>query len=54
MEEKLLNKEDISVSGILYDVLYDVNQMVRAVSIPSEAHMAATKHQIRYLVGNTD
>ena len=32
-----------------YDILYAVNQLARAVSKPSKAHMGAAKHVIRYL-----
>ena len=32
-----------------YDILYAVNQLARAMSKPSKAHMAAAKHLLRYL-----
>ena len=35
-----------------YDILYAVNQLVRAMSKPSKAHMGAAKHVLRYLVGS--
>ena len=36
-----------------YDIGYAVNQLVRAMSEPSKAHMAAAKHLLRYLAGTT-
>ena len=35
-----------------YDIMYTVNQILRAKSNPFKAHMAA-KHLIRYLAGTT-
>ena len=37
-----------------YDIGYAVNQLVRGMSNPSKAHMAAAKHLLRYLAGTTD
>ena len=37
-----------------YDILYTVNQLARAMSKPSKAHMGVTKHLLRYLAGSTD
>ena len=37
-----------------YDVGYAVKQLARAMSKPSKAHMAATKHLLRYLAGTTN
>ena len=37
-----------------YDVGYAVNQLARAMSKPSKAHMAAAKHLLRYLAGTTN
>ena len=37
-----------------YDILYAVNQFVRAMSKPSRAHMRAAKHLLRYLAESTD
>ena len=37
-----------------YDILYTVNQLARAMSKPSKAHMGAAKHLLRYLAGSTD
>ena len=37
-----------------YDILYAVNQLARAMSKPSKAHMAAAKHLLRYLAGTVD
>ena len=37
-----------------YDILYTANQLVRAMSKPFKAHMAAAKHQVRFLAGSTD
>ena len=65
-EEKLLNEEGKrryqSITGAAtylaqvcsYDTLYTVNQLARAMSKPSEAHMEAAKHLLRYLAGSTD
>ena len=36
------------------DILYAVNQLARAMSKPSKAHMAAAKHLLRYLTGTVD
>ena len=37
-----------------YDILYTVNQLARAMSQPFKAHMGATKHLLRCLVGSID
>ena len=37
-----------------YDILYAVNQLARAMSKPSKAHMAAAKHLLCYLAGTVD
>ena len=37
-----------------YDILYTVNQLARAISKPSKAHMGAAKYLLRYLAGFTD
>ena len=37
-----------------YDILYAVNQLARAMSKPSKAHMATAKYLLRYLVGKVD
>ena len=62
-EENLLNGEGKrryqSITGAAmylaqvchYDILYTVNQLARAMSKPSKAHMGAAKHLLRYLVG---
>ena len=34
-----------------YDIFYGFNQLVRAIVKPSNAHMVATKHALRYLAG---
>ena len=34
-----------------YDILFAVNQLARAITKPSKAHMAAAKHLLRYLAG---
>ena len=34
-----------------YDILFSVNQLARATSKPSNAHMGAAKHVLRYLAG---
>ena len=34
-----------------YDILFSVNQLARAMSKPSNAHMGAAKHVLRYLAG---
>lgn len=34
-----------------YDTLFAVNQLARALSKPSIAHMTAVKHLLRYLAG---
>ena len=36
-----------------YDIGYAVNQLARAISKPSKAHMAVAKHLLRYLAGTT-
>ena len=65
-EEKLLNKEEKwcyrTIIGAmmylaqvtLYDILYAVNQLARAMSKPAKAHMGAAKHCLRYLARSTD
>ena len=65
-EETLLSKDDNqrfqAITGgsvylgqvTRYDILYAVNQLVRAMSKPSKSHMAAAKHLLRYLAGTTD
>ena len=65
-EETLLNKEDkqrfqaITDSMMYlgqvtrYDILFSINQLARAMSKPSKAHMAATKHLLCYQAGTTD
>ena len=35
-------------------ILYAVNQLARAISKPSKAHIAAAKHLLRYLAGTID
>ena len=35
-----------------YDILDAVNQLARAMSKPSKAHMGAAKHVLRYLAGS--
>ena len=58
--EKLLSKEKQRFQAIMgtviylgqvtrYDILYDVNQLARAMAKPSKTHMAAAKHLHRYL-----
>ena len=37
-----------------YDIGYAVNQLARAMSKPSKAHMAAAKHLLRYPAGTTN
>ena len=37
-----------------YDIGYAVNQLARAMSKPSKAHMAAAKHLLRYLAETTN
>ena len=37
-----------------YDILYAVNQLARAMSKPSKAHMRAAKHVLRYLAGSAN
>ena len=37
-----------------YDILYTVNQLVRAMSKPSKVHMRAAKHLLLFLAGSTD
>ena len=39
---------------IRYDILYAVNELARAMSKPSKAHMAAVKCVLRYLAGTLD
>ena len=34
-----------------YDILFSVNHLARAMSKPSNAHMGAAKHVLRYLAG---
>ena len=40
--------------GSRYDLCYAVNQLTRACSKPTEIHMTAAKHALRYLRGTTD
>ena len=63
---KVLNEEDKkrfqAITSIVmylaqvtrYDIGYAVNQLARGMSNPSNAHMAAAKHLLRYLAGTTD
>ena len=37
-----------------YDILYAVNQLARAISKPSKAHMAAANNLLRCLAGTVD
>ena len=37
-----------------YDILYAINQLARAMSKPSKAHMGAAKHVLRYLAGSVN
>ena len=37
-----------------YDIFYSVNQLARAMSNPSKAHMGAAKRLLRYLAGSID
>lgn len=37
-----------------YDILYAVKYLARVISNPSKAHMAVTKHLLRYLAGRED
>ena len=37
-----------------YDILFAVNQLARAMTKPSKAHMTAAKHLLRYLAGTID
>ena len=37
-----------------YDILHAVNQLARAISKPSKAHMGAAKHVPRYLAGSVN
>ena len=37
-----------------YDILFAVNQLARAMTKPSKAHLAAAKHLLRYLAGTID
>ena len=65
-EENILNKEDKqrfqAIMGSVmylgqvtrYDIGYTINQLARAMSEPSKAHMAAAKHLLRYLAGTTN
>ena len=65
-EEKLLSKEDKqrfqAITGSVmylgqvnrYEILYHLNRLTRAMAQPSEAHMAAAKHLLRYRVGAVD
>ena len=64
LQENLLNEEGKrryqSITGVAmylaqvcrYDILYTVNQLARAMSKPSKAHMGAAKHLLRYLAGS--
>ncbi|CAM9823613.1 unnamed protein product, partial [Sphacelaria rigidula] len=63
---KILNEEDKQryqpITGSVmylarvtrYDIGYGVNQLARATSKPSKAHVAAAKHLLRYSAGMTD
>ena len=65
-EENLLNEEGKrryqSITNAVmylaqvcrYDILFTVNQLARATSKPSKAHIGAAKHLLRYLAGSTD
>ena len=65
-EENLLDKEGKrryqSITGAAmylaqvcrYDILYTVNQLARAISKLSKAHMGTAKHLLRYLAGSID
>ena len=37
-----------------YDIMYACSQLARALSKPSEVHMGAAKHLLRYLAGTKD
>ena len=37
-----------------YDIFHSVNQLARAMSNPSKAHMGAAKRLLRYLAGSID
>ena len=37
-----------------YDILFAVNQLAKAMSKPSKAHMRAAKHVLRYLAGSVN
>ena len=37
-----------------YEILYAVNQLARAISKPSKAHMEATKHGLRHMAGSVN
>ena len=39
---------------IRYECMYDVSQLVRGMSKPSNAHLAVAKHLLRYLAGTTN
>ena len=64
--ENILNKEDkrrfqvitgsvkYLVQVTRYDIGYAVNQLARAMSKTSKAHLAAAKHLLRYLAGTTN
>ena len=65
-EDNLLNEEGKrryqSITGeamylaqvCRYDILSTINQLARAMSKPSVAHMGAAKHLLRYLTGSID
>ena len=65
-DENLLNKEGKrrfqAITGSVmylgqvtrYDIGYAVNQLARAMSKPSKAHMAVAKHPLRYPAGTTN
>ena len=65
-EERLLNKEETPrfqaitdsvmyfVQVTRYNILCAVNQLARAMSNPSKAHMAAAEHLLCYQAGTVD
>ena len=65
-EENLFNEEGKrqyqSITGAAmylaqvcrYDILYTVDQLVRAMSTPSKGHIGVAKHLLRYLARSTD
>ena len=40
--------------GTRYDIMYPCRQLARALSKPSQFHMGAAKHLLRYLAGTND